>query len=539
MKGLLAVLLLAQILLFPLSALAQTDTDQEIPDEENAPITNQEGINKFPQYTGPQQSITEFLCTPSDSPQPGDLSYCINRLYRFGIAVGGYSLVFFVVLAAYFYLTGGEQSKAKGKSILQNAIVGLFILLGSYMLLKFLNPSLVVYRTIQPPLIQATPLALCKDVPAGTACKMQGGNGIAGAGGCAWPIELKKGKFSAGVTPHGDWGTANGHRTVSSPQKVEGNSPPNGRGASDWIVNGKYNVYSPIAGRVYYRSKGELSPNPPGTGYYIMISSDISGANAGCRNAANCANLAHIIPEVQVGQILSAGDYVGYTKNYEPGSPQLHLELKLAGVWITGDGAGKTMENQQKALEDCMKSGQNVASSTAGASDEPPGLIDAKSIANNLLVDMQYGTANNFTREELYTGQYAKYASGCYVTGAVAQGLKKAQDWLDNKHNGYKLKAWDCYRPTAIQQKMYEWGQKQNPKISTNYIAKPGSGKHPKGQAVDVTLQKDGADVGMPSKFDEFSAQASGSNSNSEILKAAMTQAGFKALETEWWHFSQ
>lgn len=115
-------------------------------------------------YSGADASIAEFLCTPSENPSGGDLANCINKLYRFGITAGGFTLVFFVVLAGYYYITGGEQSKAKGKIIIQNSLMGIFILLGSYLLLRFINPNLVVFRTIQPPIFEASKLPSCADV---------------------------------------------------------------------------------------------------------------------------------------------------------------------------------------------------------------------------------------------------------------------------------------------------------------------------------------------------------------------------------------
>lgn len=134
-------------------------------------------------YTGADASIAEFLCTPSNNPSGGDLANCINKLYRFGIAAGGFILVFFVVLAGYFYMTGGEQSKAKGKTILQNALVGVIILAGSYTLLKFINPQLVVYKPIQPPIFEASTKPSCESLGLGQDCILDNKGGSGGGGG--------------------------------------------------------------------------------------------------------------------------------------------------------------------------------------------------------------------------------------------------------------------------------------------------------------------------------------------------------------------
>lgn len=112
-------------------------------------------------YENVEGSIRAFLCTPDQGRDSQVLYTCINKLYRFGIAVGGFMVTFFLVLAGYFYLIGGTESKAKGKSILSNALVGLAILSFSYILLKFLNPSLVVFRPIQPPIFTADRPVFC------------------------------------------------------------------------------------------------------------------------------------------------------------------------------------------------------------------------------------------------------------------------------------------------------------------------------------------------------------------------------------------
>ncbi len=105
----------------------------------------------LPVYSGVDSSIEQYLCTPSKNPQGQDLANCINKLYRFGIAFGAIALVFFLVFAGYLYITGGESGKTKGKSMMINALVGMTILLTSYLLLGFINPDLTRFKPINPP----------------------------------------------------------------------------------------------------------------------------------------------------------------------------------------------------------------------------------------------------------------------------------------------------------------------------------------------------------------------------------------------------
>ncbi len=118
----------------------------------------------MPTYSGVEQSIASYLCTPSDPPDGRDLERCVNRLYRFGITAGAVVLVLMVVVAGYIYITSGETGKGRAKSILMNSVVGMGILIGSYALLYFINPNLTAFRPIQPPIFTADSLPSCADL---------------------------------------------------------------------------------------------------------------------------------------------------------------------------------------------------------------------------------------------------------------------------------------------------------------------------------------------------------------------------------------
>jgi hypothetical protein len=132
--------------------------------------TNTTAPSELPQYNkGVDTSIRDYLCTPEDSNLGGALYTCIGRLYRFGISFGSIALVFFIVLAGYMYLTGGETAKGKAKGILLSAFTGMGLLLSSYLLLHFINPDLTNFKSIQPPIFTAV-LPKCEDVGYGVNC---------------------------------------------------------------------------------------------------------------------------------------------------------------------------------------------------------------------------------------------------------------------------------------------------------------------------------------------------------------------------------
>ncbi len=177
LKQKLFLLLFILVLLNPVFAMAQGSNTTS-----QAPITDKVDV---PEYKDVQQSIENFLCTPSDSPDGRALEKCVNKVYRFGISFGAIALVFFLVYAGYVYISGGESAKGKAKEIVQNSLVGIALLLGSYVLLRFINPNLVIFKPIQPPIFSAPDFPDCEVAGLGEECILSepGGGTIVGTGG--------------------------------------------------------------------------------------------------------------------------------------------------------------------------------------------------------------------------------------------------------------------------------------------------------------------------------------------------------------------
>jgi D-alanyl-D-alanine dipeptidase len=163
----------------------------------------------------------------------------------------------------------------------------------------------------------------------------------------------------------------------------------------------------------------------------------------------------------------------------------------------------------------------------------PVPLVDVKKVVPDMIVAMQYATADNFTGKVLYD------CNRCFLTETTSRKLAKAQ--MELKKNQLGLKVWDCYRPLSVQ-KLF-WSLVPDPR----FVADPAKGsRHNRGTAVDVTLvDSQGNELPMPTHFDDFSARASRDNmdlpiqilKNREALENAMKNAGFLPLPTEWWHF--
>jgi D-alanyl-D-alanine dipeptidase len=171
-----------------------------------------------------------------------------------------------------------------------------------------------------------------------------------------------------------------------------------------------------------------------------------------------------------------------------------------------------------------------VLLSAAPAAD----LVDAQTQVPGLVVELRYATGDNFFQHALYPK-----GARCLLLRPVAVRLARAAE--DVARHGYRLKAWDCYRPLAVQWEMWERLPKRG------YVADPHTGSHHnRAAAVDVTLVRaDGTEVEMPTPFDTFapSARQDAPLANRQVaerralLRAAMGAAGFHVNRMEWWHY--
>jgi zinc D-Ala-D-Ala dipeptidase len=167
-----------------------------------------------------------------------------------------------------------------------------------------------------------------------------------------------------------------------------------------------------------------------------------------------------------------------------------------------------------------------------GAGSAP--LVDATEVIPDLVVDLRYATEDNFLGRKVYPED-----ARCLLLPDAAARLKQAADSL--RPQGYRLKVYDCYRPRAVQYEM--WKIMPQP----GYVANPKFGSnHNRGAAVDLTLvTREGAEVEMPTKFDDFTPAAhhgytggtEASRKHRAVLLKAMEGAGFKRNRMEWWHY--
>lgn len=164
----------------------------------------------------------------------------------------------------------------------------------------------------------------------------------------------------------------------------------------------------------------------------------------------------------------------------------------------------------------------------------PPDFVELKKRIPDVILDIRYASTRNFTEAQIYD------CPRCLLRPEVAEALAKAQIAL--KKQGYKLKIFDCYRPRAYQQRL--WDKVPNP----NYVTPPAKGsQHSRGAAVDLTLvDASNKELDMGTPYDYFGVKAHTDYTqlpknvleNRKLLKNTLESVGFKGIRTEWWHFS-
>jgi D-alanyl-D-alanine dipeptidase len=160
--------------------------------------------------------------------------------------------------------------------------------------------------------------------------------------------------------------------------------------------------------------------------------------------------------------------------------------------------------------------------------------VNLKDYSMDFEYDMKYATTDNFLKAKVYD------CAACFLRLKTVNALVEAnKEFLKN---GYKIKIFDCYRPLAIQKRM--WQIVPNP----SYVADPSKGSiHNRGGAVDITLVYiNGKELDMGTSFDFFGIEASHNytnlskeiKDNRALLKKIMLNNGFIAFESEWWHYN-
>ena len=124
---------------------------------------------------------------------------------------------------------------------------------------------------------------------------------------------------------------------------------------------------------------------------------------------------------------------------------------------------------------------------------------------------------------------------------------------------GYRLKVFDAYRPASAVRHFVMWGIEDldlrmkpffYPDLEKTQLFPLGyisaRSNHTHGSTIDLTLTQSGQPVDMGTDFDWMMDKshhgASGltpeQEKNRALLRGVMCWAGFRPIESEWWHYS-
>ena len=174
------------------------------------------------------------------------------------------------------------------------------------------------------------------------------------------------------------------------------------------------------------------------------------------------------------------------------------------------------------------------------------GLVDIERMNPFIKVQLAYATPNNILNKVLYPEMRR-----AFLQHAVVVKLDHAKRILSREHPSLSLVVLDAARPQYVQFEIWDWAVANN---MEKYFAAPAMGSvHNYGCAVDVTLMGLDSLVDMGSRYDHFGPESEPRYhtemlrenrltqqqvDNRLLLKNIMRKAGFRTIQTEWWHFN-
>ena len=162
-------------------------------------------------------------------------------------------------------------------------------------------------------------------------------------------------------------------------------------------------------------------------------------------------------------------------------------------------------------------------------------MLPVDAMIPNAIIHLKYADSINFLHKKLYPP-----VTTTYLRRAALVALTRVQQSLNKQ--GLSIVIWDAYRPYSVTELMWEAVK------DDRYAASPATGSaHNRGIAVDLSLADiaTGKELDMGTRFDDFSEKAHHGYpalpadviKNRALLRELMEINGFKALETEWWHY--
>ena len=188
------------------------------------------------------------------------------------------------------------------------------------------------------------------------------------------------------------------------------------------------------------------------------------------------------------------------------------------------------------------------------APSDRSGFVSVAETIPDVLLEIRYYSTYNFIGDRV-DGYEAPVA---LLTREAAEALRQVNAAAIAQ--GYRLKVWDAYRPQQAVAHFVRWAEDvQDTRMKPyfypaldkaalferGFIARRSG--HSRGSTVDLTLldMRTGTELDMGGPFDYFGGISlydapvtPAQHAHRALLRQLMTDAGFRPLASEWWHFT-
>lgn len=131
---LLATMVALSIALAAGSVMAQTNSTN---------ATTSAGVKPRLEINIPTVQFSDVSVAGGESASIPWIAQYIAGVYKYAVGIGAFAAAIMVLVGGFIYLTAGESGRVqKAKTIITDAVLGLIVLLGSYVLLYTINPDL-------------------------------------------------------------------------------------------------------------------------------------------------------------------------------------------------------------------------------------------------------------------------------------------------------------------------------------------------------------------------------------------------------------
>ncbi len=175
------------------------------------------------------------------------------------------------------------------------------------------------------------------------------------------------------------------------------------------------------------------------------------------------------------------------------------------------------------------------------------GFVDVQEVLPHAQLRIEYATEQNAFSQRLYDS-----INHIFLHPSAIKKLQVADSLLQEWNPNYVFLLFDGLRPRSVQHKMWKVVKGTN---KQRYVASPYAGSiHNYGCAIDLTvIDTLNGELDMGTPFDSFELRAqyrhnqhfknTGELSAEAVenrikLRQIMRSAGFRAIDSEWWHFN-